>query len=155
MQVTISFIAKIGLLAGVAGLTAGSVWLQRSDPPPSRQLHLQQQWELQPGERIADYKVAGGLGDVSIALKGGVVRAPFDGEVEPLSQDCVLFSSPEVPAYLFRLCGLNRPNFGELDQGKSIGSAEYLQFAALRKQPDGTWAMVEPSREILERSLGQ
>jgi hypothetical protein len=149
----ISFTIKVGCFAVVAGVILGKYWWSRPAPPPHRPVQVQQQWEIQPGQRVADYLITGGLGDVSIALQGGTVRAPFKGEVEPHNSDCVIFSSPEVPAYLFRLCGLNRPRLGHVKIGQAIGSAEQLQFATLRKQPDGTWAMVEPSQEILERSL--
>jgi hypothetical protein len=153
MPVTVSFIARAGLLAGLAGLLVGKLWWNRGTLPPYRAIQVQQQWALQPGQTLASYKITGGLGDVSIALEGGVVRAPFSGEVQPNTPDCVLFSSPEVPAYLFRFCGLLQPHLGELQAGQAIGSGEYLQFAALRKQPDGSWTLVEPSQEILERSL--
>jgi hypothetical protein len=153
MRVTVLFIAKSGVLAGLAGLVMGKLWWSRPVPPQPRAIEVQQQWVLQPGQTVASYEITGGLGDVSIALKGGLVRAPFDGEVQINNPKCVLFSSPEVPAYLFRFCGLIHPNLGLLKAGQSIGSGEYLQFAALRKQPDGTWTIVEPSQEILERSL--
>jgi hypothetical protein len=58
-----------------------------------------------------------------------------------------------VPAYLFRLCGLNKPHLGAVSQGDVIGSGKLLLFAALRKQPNGTWAIVEPAKGILERTL--
>jgi hypothetical protein len=100
--------------------------------------------------------VAGSLGDISIQLDGAKVYAPFDGLVQPNNVgECVIFSSPDVPAYLFRLCGMSRPRLGEIKQGRAIGSANYLQFAALRRQPDGKWAMVEPASDILQRTLTQ
>jgi hypothetical protein len=50
---------------------------------------------------------------------------------------------------------MSRPQLGEIKQGQAIGSANYLQFAALRRQPDGKWAMVEPASDILQRTLTQ
>jgi len=100
--------------------------------------------------------VVAGLGDISIDLKGDSAYAPFGGRVQPLKSDaknCIAFSSPEVPAYLFRLCGLQNLKLGEVEQGDVIGSGAYLHFATLRKQTDGTWAMVEPAHDILERIL--
>ncbi len=58
-----------------------------------------------------------------------------------------------MPAYLFRLCGLSDPRLGEVNQGDALGTARQLEFAALRKQPNGTWAIVEPAKAILERTL--
>jgi len=117
-----------------------------------RQLQLHQNWALQPGSEVGGHQVTGGLGDISIELKGERVKVPFKGTVQPDENgNCVIYSSPEVPAYLFRLCGLNRPKLGDLQAGDVIGAGDYLQFAALRKQPDGTWAMVEPAVDILER----
>ena len=116
-------------------------------------IKLYQAWELQPGDTIGDRRVLGGLGDISIALDGNNVYAPFDGRTQMDKHHCLLFSSPDVPAYLFRLCGLNNTQTGEVSQGDAIGKGDLLQFAALRKQPNGTWAIVEPAKPILERTL--
>jgi hypothetical protein len=123
---------------------------------PPRAVQIQQSWQLQPGDTLGKYQIAAGLGDISIELKGDSAYAPFGGRVQPLQPDvktCVVFSSPEIPAYLFRLCGLHHLRFGAVQQGDAIGSGDYLHFATLRKQTDGTWAMVEPARDILERIL--
>ncbi|PSB24840.1 hypothetical protein [Stenomitos frigidus] len=116
-------------------------------------IKLYQTWELQPGDTIGDRPVLGGLGDISIALKGNNVYAPFDGQTQIDQHRCLVFSSADVPAYLFRLCGLDNPQTGEVSQGDTIGKGDLLQFAALRKQPNGTWAIVEPAKAILERTL--
>ncbi|HEY9640362.1 MAG TPA: hypothetical protein V6C57_07755 [Coleofasciculaceae cyanobacterium] len=122
-------------------------------PEPIRQIQIQQNWTMQRGDRIADHQIVAGLGDISIQLDGAAAYAPFAGQVQLTSQDCVLFSSPDVPAYLFRLCGLDHPHFGSVQSGEAIGTGEYLHFAALRKQPDGSWTIVEPAKDILERIL--
>lgn len=116
-------------------------------------IRLYQQWELQPGDQIAGRQVLGGLGDISIALNGGNVYAPFAGKTQLDQRRCVLFSSPQVPAYLFRLCGLSDPRLGGVTQGDIIGNGEILEFATLRKQPNGTWAIVEPAKSLLEKIL--
>jgi hypothetical protein len=120
---------------------------------PIRQIQIQQNWAIQPGDRIAGHSVVAGLGDISIQLGGDRAYAPFAGKVQPSSNKCALFSSPDVPAYLFRLCGLDKLNLGEVQAGEAIGSGDYLYFATLRKQPDGTWTIVEPAKDILERIL--
>lgn len=124
---------------------------------PTRTIAIQQNWQLQPGTTVAGHTVQGGVGDISIALAGGKVYAPFTGQVEPGTHECLLFSSPEVPAYLLRFCGLRQLQLGRVQQGDAIAWGNTLQFAALRKQTDGQWAMVEPSVKILanvlERSL--
>lgn len=124
-------------------------------PSPESPLNIKlyQSWELQPDDTIADRKVLGGLGDISIALDGNQVYAPFDGRVQLDNRRCLIFSSPDVPAYLFRLCGLKEPRVGEVSQGEAIGKGDLLLFAALRKQANGTWAIVEPAKTILERML--
>lgn len=127
---------------------------QPSPPTSTRVINIQQQWELEPGDTIADRLVTGSLGDVSLELKGSSIYAPFDGEINPATQShCIIYSTPEVPAYLFRFCGLHRLKFGQIKTGQKIGLGDYLQFATLRRQPDGTWIIVEPSTDILERSL--
>ena len=120
-----------------------------------RAIQLHQKWILQPGAEVAGFKISGGLGDISIELEGKSVRAPFNGKVQPNQADCVVFSSSEVPAYLFRFCGLKRPQLGDLQAGDVIGSGQALQFAALRRQPDGSWAIVEPALDLLERTIRQ
>lgn len=143
------------LLIAVALSATGCSALLPADEPIQK-IQIQQEWELQPGTSIAGHRIAGSLGDVTVEMKGGRIYAPFNGRVQPNDlAGCVLFSSPDVPAYVFRLCGVRRPRLGVVKQGDAIGSANFLEFAALRRQPDGKWAMVEPARDILERTLQQ
>lgn len=126
-------------------------------PVSPRRISLEQSWELVSGELIEGFLVAASLGDISIQMNGAAVRAPFEGDVElsASGERCIFFSSPEVPAYLFRYCGLRRPRLGPVRQGQAIGKAKFLHFATLRRQPEGTWVIVEPSTHVLERSLEQ
>lgn len=120
-----------------------------------RSIAVEQAWELDLGDVIEGFQVVASLGDVSVHVKGARIRAPFDGEVQ-LSADgenCIFFSSPEVPAYLFRFCGVRRAQIGVVEEGQSLGVADYLHFATMRRQPEGTWTIVEPSTSVLERSL--
>ncbi len=127
--------------------------VNRSAPTP-RSITLQQQWALNPGDEIAGNLVAGSLGDISLHLKSAQIAAPFDGELEMSElDDCALYSTPEIPAYLFRLCGLHAVAYGEIKAGEIIGKGEYLSFATLRRQPDGTWIIVEPAKGVLEKAL--
>ncbi|HTL88396.1 MAG TPA: hypothetical protein VL134_03285 [Leptolyngbya sp.] len=114
---------------------------------------LLQKWELQPGDQVANYPVTGGLGDISIALNGKTVYAPSDGDAYIDKRGCVYFASAETPAYFFRLCGLKSPKLGRLQARDAIATAETLQFAALLKQSDDKWALVEPDKSLLERML--
>jgi len=123
------------------------------NPESILDIHLYQTWQVQPGDMIAGRQVLGGLGDLSIALNGNSVYAPFRGKTQLDKRHCVIFSSPEVPAYLFRFCGLSTPHIGDLNQGEAIGNGSLLQFATLRKQPNGTWAIVEPAKAIVARTL--
>jgi hypothetical protein len=126
-----------------------------SAPPPEApiDLKLYQAWELQPGDSVGGRQVSGGLGDITIALEGNPAYAPFDGRAQIDHRRCLIFSSPDVPAYLFRLCGLDNPRLGRVNRGDVLGKGRSLEFATLRKQPNGTWAIVEPTKEILERTL--
>ncbi len=139
-------------------LLVGSVWLSScaaQSAPETRTITLQQQWEFNPGDEIAGNQVAGSLGDISLYLRDGLVEAPFDGDLQPSEiSECALYSTPEIPAYLFRLCGLKRFDYGERQAGQTLGKGEYLSFATLRRQPDGTWIIVEPARGVLEKALG-
>ncbi|PZO20517.1 MAG: hypothetical protein DCF25_06505 [Leptolyngbya foveolarum] len=123
--------------------------------PQPRSITLKQQWEINPGDDISGSLVSGSLGDISLVLKKGVrVKAPFDGQMEPSElAGCDFYSTPEIPAYLFRLCGLSQTSHGEVKAGQTLGKASYISFATLRKQPDGTWIMVEPARGVLEKVI--
>lgn len=129
----------------------------RSNLNPDDMINLQvyQKWQLQPGDELAGHKVLAGLGDISIALNGKSVYAPFDGRAQKDQRDCLVFSSPDVPAYLFRLCGLSDLRLGTHSQGATLGKGSTVHVATLRKQPDGTWAIVEPSKPILQRILSK
>lgn len=143
-------VALLGLILG-SGLSS----CQDEAVAAPRQIALDQSWELRLGKAIEGFPVVAGLGDISLQVDGSRVKAPFDGEVELAAggQDCIFFSSPEVPAYLFRFCGIGRPQVGAISQGQSMGRASHLHFATMRRQPEGTWAIVEPSTNVLERSL--
>ena len=122
--------------------------------PKPRVITLQQQWALNPGDEVDGNLVSGSLGDISLLLKQGKVSAPFDGELDPSEiKQCALYSTPEIPAYLFRLCGLQKFNYGEVKAGAPMGKGDYLSFATLRRQPDGTWIIVEPAKGVLEKVL--
>ena len=126
----------------------------QSESANVREVPIQQAWQLEPGQQIGEHRVAGGLGDISIEMRGDRIYAPFDGELQPNNvPNCYVFSSPEVPAYIFRLCGLERPRLGAVAQGSAMGSADFLGFATLRRQPDGHWTMVEPASDVLQRLL--
>ncbi|MBX2863899.1 MAG: hypothetical protein KTR27_10105 [Leptolyngbyaceae cyanobacterium MAG.088] len=126
----------------------------RATPVP-RTLNMHQNWPISIGTEIAGYAVSSGLGDISLDLSGDTIHMPFDGTVEPTATSCVIVSSADVPAYLFRLCGLSQPKFGALYQHQPIGRAQHLVFAMLRREPNGTWAIVEPSPTFIEQLLTQ
>ncbi len=144
------FAKRLLMLSGIfliGGCSAKSV-------PSQRAITLQQQWTLNPGDEIAGTPVTGSLGDISLHLNGKKIHAPFKGEVEASEQEgCVLYSTPEIPAYLFRLCGLAQVNYGAMKARQPIGKGQYLSFATLRRQPDGTWVIVEPAKDVLEKAL--
>jgi hypothetical protein len=140
-------LAALVMLFCVAGCSPKPVAEAPIDVP------IYQTWELQPGETVAGYPVLGSLGDLSIAVKGNNIYAPYEGRVQPHKKGCVMFSSMDVPNYLLRLCGLNNPKYGLRKTGEAIGTAEALQFALLNKRADGRWALVEPSKKILEQML--
>ena len=142
---------KVGWGMAIAFCTTACTSTQPSEP--IRTIQVEQTWQLQPGDEVNGYRVVSGLGDISIHLNDNTAYAPFNGEVQPTTGGCVLFSSPEVPAYLFRLCGLDQTNLGTVSAGAAIGSGKYLHFATLRRQPEGTWTIVEPAKNILQRIL--
>ena len=140
------------LLAGIWGCSSPGA------APGPRNVTLHQKWALQPGDRLGGYQVQSSLGDITVDLQGNRVFMPFDGQVQPAEGSvdlCVILSSADVPAYLFRLCGLRRARLGDLAQGEPIGSGNTVAFATLRRQADGTWAMVEPAKEMIAQFLDQ
>lgn len=145
------FSLGLGLL--LIGLTScGSL-----TPVVPRQIVLKQSWEIESGDRVAGQLVTGSLGDISVRLRGTRLRAPFAGQVELAAKGfhCIYFSTPEVPAYLFRYCGVRQPRLGLVQAGEVMGRGHQIHFATLRRQPDGAWAIVEPSDRVLEQSLNQ
>lgn len=143
----LNVLTTTALLLCVASCTPQPVAEQPLD------VQLFQSWELQTGDAVAGYRVTGGLGDISIALKGNSIYAPYPGRLQPNKPGCVMFSSADVPNYLLRLCGVKNPQFGLKKAGEAIGTAEILQFALLNKRADGKWALVEPSKQILQQML--
>lgn len=124
-------------------------------PVEPRNLNIEQNWALKPGEHVAGYLISGGLGDVSIEVQGSPLFAPFSGLLQPHQTDCAIFSSPEIPAYILRICGIQHPKLGPCQAGSRIGTGKTVHFAVLRKQPTGQWAIVEPASDTLERMLSQ
>ncbi len=147
LSVLNALLASGVILLAIASCTPQPVAEQPLD------VQLYQSWELQPGDVVAGYPVTGSLGDISITLKGNSIYAPYDGRLQPNKAGCVMFSSTDVPNYLLRLCGVKNPRFGPRKVGEAIGTAEALQFALLNKRSDGQWALVEPSKQILQQML--
>jgi hypothetical protein len=147
LSVLNALVATGVMLLCVASCTPQSVTEPALDVP------LFQAWELQPGDSVAGYKVTGGLGDISIALQGNSFYAPYEGRLQPNKGGCVMFASADVPNYLLRLCGAKNLQFGPRKAGEAIGTADTLQFALLNKRADGKWALVEPSKQILQQML--
>lgn len=155
MRVIGSVSNKVWLGLAIASLALTGCSAMNTNEPV-RELKIQQTWELEPGDEVAGYRIAGSLGDISIDLNGGTVYAPFNGRVQPNNlEGCLVYSTPEIPAYVFRLCGVRPLNLGEIRQGTPIAKGDYLEFATLRRQPEGTWTMVEPAQDILERALAK
>jgi hypothetical protein len=150
----------------IAGLIPCLISCGNPPPPPPIKVQVFQDWQLKPGDRLAGYQVTGGLGDISIDVQGQAIYAPFNGEIQRDAPGCLFYSSPEVPSYLFRLCGmtgrawfgldippLNRLRLGSVRSGETLGYATTLQFATLRKQTNGKWAIVEPDKSLIETLL--
>jgi hypothetical protein len=128
---------------------------QTASPPPTLEVKLYQSWELQAGDKIAGYEITGGLGDLSIDLNGQSIYTPFNGKtaLDRKRSDCLYLDAAEIPAYRLRFCGVQALKLGSVQSGEAIATVETLQFATLQKQSNGTWAMVEPSRKLLEKFL--
>ncbi len=82
------------LLLGLGVAMGGSSCRDRA-VAQTRQVTIQQTWELELGDAVGGFQVVAGLGDISIDMRGAKVRAPFTGEVEPAAtaSGCVFFSS--------------------------------------------------------------
>ncbi|MEB3289426.1 MAG: hypothetical protein VKI82_05895 [Leptolyngbya sp.] len=125
---------------------------------PPRTFNVYQDWALEPGDRLAGYEVHSGLGDVAIDLGGNPLYMPFNGQVQRAAGQedrCLVVSSPDVPAYLFRLCGVTQERTGNHRTGEVIGRGSIVAFATMRRQADGTWAMVEPAKDFLAQFLNE
>jgi hypothetical protein len=138
----------------ISSLTACQI-IKIQPSPPSKPMSIQiyQKWELQRGDRVNNQTVVSALGDLAIDMAGKSVYAPMSGEAKLDRTGCVLFAGTELPAYLFRFCGINTPKLGTLRKGQPIGAANLLVFATFQKQQNGTWAFVEPSKAMVEQTL--
>ncbi|MDY6936283.1 MAG: hypothetical protein SWY16_01345 [Cyanobacteriota bacterium] len=152
----------------------GQWWEAESEsrgPRSVREIELQNTWGVKAGESIDRYLVASGLGDISLAMKGKVL-APLDGNIEHKfvlisdgslirgTSDCVIFSSPQMPAYLIKLCGLASRNFNRIESGKPIGETNgYLHISLFSYRPNpengATWVYVPPSPQLIQNLVAQ
>jgi hypothetical protein len=146
---------RLGIWGVVLSLILGLFSCSSSVSVQPRKITLAQSWELESGDRIGGYLVTGSLGDISVQLGRRRLLAPYTGKVEPAAQgaNCIYFSTPDIPAYLFRFCGIGHPRVGVVEAGDVIGRGRLIHFATMRLQPDGAWAIVEPSDQVLEKSL--
>lgn len=139
------------------------------DPLAIKQIELKKVWEIQAGQSIAGHRVVSSLGDVSLEFKGAIA-APAMGVVERnfvlvsdrtlirTPPDCIIFSSPQMPAYLLKLCGLKQYHLGTVNQGFPIGKTSgYLQMSLLSFRKDenqvSQWIYVSPSPKLIEKLL--
>ena len=135
----------------------------KSPHPSQKEISLRQTWSLQAGESIEGHRVVSGLGDLSVTLQDevyapadGIVYGRFvlisEGTLTQSQRDCLIFSSPQLPAYLLQLCGLDKRRLGLVKQGGVLGKAQgYLHLALLRH--DQQWVFVPPSTDLLKRLL--
>lgn len=145
-------VGRLGLaIPLILAVLLGNETYRKIQPTDFTSVEIEQVWELEPGDRLGNYQVSSGLGDVVIELGGAPLYMPMAGEVQPISANCSLFSSAELPAYRMRLCGLNWAKSGAFSQGAILGRGDRVALALLRRQPQGTWAMVEPATSILEQ----
>lgn len=155
---------------GIENLDRPGQWWESEatvrSPRSVREIELQNTWEVKAGDSIEGYFIASGLGDISLAMKGKVI-APIDGHLEEKfvlisdgrlirgTSDCVIFSSPQLPAYLIKLCGLASRNLERVERGKAIGKTNgYLHISLLSYRPNqengAIWVYVPPSPQLIE-----
>ncbi len=136
-----------------------------------REIELDRSWGIQTGDLVRDRRVVGGLGEISIEMNGQSY-APFDGEIEgnfativegtiaPGGRDCAIFSSPQMPAYLLKLCGFEQRYLGAVSEGDPIGKTDsHLHVALLSYRPGEDnapqWVYVPPSPQLIEKLVGR
>jgi len=134
--------------------------------PKLKQIEIKKVWEIQAGEFIAGHRVIGGLGDISLEYEGSV-KAPVAGVVDSEfvlvteedliagTKDCVIFSSPQLPAYLLKICGLTERYIGPVDEDSPIGKTDgalHVSLLSFRKEANQTskWIYVSPSLKLIE-----
>jgi hypothetical protein len=150
----------------------GSQWKPQEDRSSQvREIELRNTWGMQAGNAIAKHPIVSGLGDISLSFDGKAL-APVDGWVEGKfvlvsegnllqgTPDCVIFSSPQIPAYLSKLCGFKQRNLGLIEQGMPIGKTNgylHITLFSYRKNQDGTpaWVYVSPSPQLIENLVSQ
>ncbi|WP_017661921.1 hypothetical protein [Baaleninema simplex] len=117
------------------------------------------------GDEIAERRVVAAFGELSLRTSGKVF-APFDGwangqlvfvtdgTLRSMPSDCTVFSSPQIPNYLLRLCGLGRRHLGYRRLGEALGRADgYLHVTLLtyRTEESGDlWVYVPPAASLVQ-----
>ena len=144
------------LFMGLMGSSLSACGLNKPQPSAAAKpmsIQIYQKWELQRGDRVHNRPIVSALGDLAIETNGEPTYAPMNGETKRDKTGCVLFAGAELPGYLFRFCGLTTAKVGTLRKGQVMGTADLLVFATFRKQSNGTWAFVEPSKATIEQIL--
>lgn len=133
---------------------------------------------LQVGEEVAGYPVTSGFDPtrvhpvtgevrphlaVDIGTPSGVpIMAPFDLTIRDASNDAcgigLIASSPATPGFEFGMCHLSKKvvSHGKVGKGQvfaltgatGAGTGSHLHLTVRKKQPNGTWENVHPSRGI-------
>ncbi|NES95788.1 MAG: hypothetical protein F6K32_11250 [Desertifilum sp. SIO1I2] len=159
---------------GLESSQTGGFWpfsTSKTFRPNLKQIDIKEIWENHSGQKIAGYPVVGGLGDISLEYRGNIV-APLGGEVEgnfvlatetslvKNTSDCVLYSTPQQPGYLLKLCGLKERNSGDLKAGETIGKTDgllHLSLLTFRRSSNERpqWIYVSPSTQIIASVLSE
>ncbi|MDI9639312.1 hypothetical protein QM565_26760 [Geitlerinema splendidum] len=157
-----------------SGQTGSGFWpfsTSETFRPNLKQIDIKEIWENHSGQKIAGHPVVGGLGDISLEYRGNIV-APLGGEVEgnfvlatetslvKNTSDCVLYSTPQQPGYLLKLCGLKERNSGEIKAGETIGKTDgllHLSLLTFRRSSSERpqWIYVSPSTQLIASVLSE
>ncbi|MGC9502305.1 hypothetical protein [Baaleninema sp.] len=140
------------------------------DPPPANapivsEVTVESATAVAAGDEIADRPVVAEFGELSLRATGRVF-APVDGwangqfrfvtggRLRSMPSDCTILSSPQIPNYLLKLCGLARRHLGYRRVGEPLGRTDgYLHVALLTYRSDEAgdrWVYVPPAPSLVQ-----
>ncbi len=105
--------------------------------------------DLSYGTKFGEQSVISTTGDTTIKGRGITIKAPFAGSVKLDKKGCAYYFAQTLPGYSLRICATDAKP-GRKNQGEVIGKSDEVAVVALLwRSKDGSWALVQPSKDYI------